>query len=465
MARPAPATHHPRSRLGTAVLALAVALLSPHAAPASEPGPPRVVEAAPDQGDDAVDPDLRVLRVRFDRPMTPGGHSICGGGPSFPTPAGRPHWADEHTVLIPVRLEPGKTYSLGINCPAAKNFRSAQGEPAEPFPLTFRTRGRGEPPPPAATITPEAALGVLDALRTAIDTRYSHRDLHRVDWPARLAEAAPVFAAATSRAQLGRAVLAALAPCRDPHLTVRWGVAVVGVPTREVTPNVNVQTLRRLVPGYTEAGQFAAWGRFGEGEAATGYIAIHAWPGDPDGLKPAHDALTALAACKTLVVDVRANAGGDELAARRFAARFLDRPAVYSRNDSRDPASPTGFGRMLDRAIEPAPEAERFTGRVALLIGPACMSSNESFIAMMLTSPRVTTLGATTRGSSGNPKPTDLGQGITVLLPSWRDFLPDGSPLEGRGIAPTIPIDASVNALAKRDPVLHGALDHLLSNP
>ncbi len=41
-------------------------------------------------------------------------------------------------------------------------------------------------------------------------------------------------------------------------------------------------------------------------------------------------------------------------------------------------------------------------------------------------------------GSSGNPLPHDLGNGVVAFLPSWKDLRPDGSCLEGEGIVPDI---------------------------
>jgi len=79
--------------------------------------------------------------------------------------------------------------------------------------------------------------------------------------------------------------------------------------------------------------------------------------------------------------------------------------------------------------------------RVIVLQGIACLSSNESFVAMMKCSPRVTTMGETTGGSSGNPKPHALPNGATAIVPSWEDYLPDGTPLEGHGITPDVAVE------------------------
>ena len=89
-----------------------------------------------------VDPNLKELRVTFNVPMG-GGFSWTGGGPEYPTiPEGkRPFWTpDKKTCVLPVQLEPGKNYRLGLNSPSHKNFQSAGGVPLDPVVLTFKTK-------------------------------------------------------------------------------------------------------------------------------------------------------------------------------------------------------------------------------------------------------------------------------------------------------------------------------------
>jgi C-terminal processing protease CtpA/Prc len=89
------------------------------------------------------------------------------------------------------------------------------------------------------------------------------------------------------------------------------------------------------------------------------------------------------------------------------------------------------------------------------------MSSNESFLLMMKQSPNTTIVGARSQGSSGNPKPHDLGNGVTLFLPSWKDLTAEGQELEGVGIAPDIEVNAKADDFNESDPVLAAALEHL----
>ena len=91
-------------------------------------------------------------------------------------------------------------------------------------------------------------------------------------------------------------------------------------------------------------------------------------------------------------------------------------------------------------------------------MGPACMSSNESFLLMMKQVPGGTLVGARSFGSSGNPRPVDLGNGVTAFLPSWKDLRPDGTGFEGEGIAPDVEVRAESKDFRGRDPVIEAAL-------
>jgi hypothetical protein len=60
---------------------------------------------------------------------------------SFPESAGPIRYLpDRRTCVMPVKLEPGKTYVIGINGGRFNNFKDADGKPSLPTTLAFRTR-------------------------------------------------------------------------------------------------------------------------------------------------------------------------------------------------------------------------------------------------------------------------------------------------------------------------------------
>jgi len=132
-----------------------------------------------------------------------------------------------------------------------------------------------------------------------------------------------------------------------------------------------------------------------------------------------------------VILDVRANAGGDERQAQTLAGLFVEGPVVYAltRAPGVDPAPPP-------RTLAPTPGRRPFRGEAAVLQGPRVVSSGEAFLLMMKQAPRARRFGERSFGSSGNAGPVDLGNGVVLMLPRWRTFDPSGAPLERHGVAP-----------------------------
>jgi C-terminal processing protease CtpA/Prc len=76
-------------------------------------------------------------------------------------------------------------------------------------------------------------------------------------------------------------------------------------------------------------------------------------------------------------------------------------------------------------------------------------------------------IGDHTAGSSGNPHPVNLGNGVTAMVPSWQDLRPDGTCFEGEGISPDIQVRYEPSNLGIGDPVLQVGLKELrkVKNP
>jgi len=113
---------------------------------ALNPGdPPRIIASIPEDGATNVDPAIAEVAVTFDRDMG-GGMSWTGGSPGMPEgrPGMRPAWRDKRTCVLPVVLQPGRRYRIGINAPSFKNFRSLEGVPVNPTDFCFTTAGGGE---------------------------------------------------------------------------------------------------------------------------------------------------------------------------------------------------------------------------------------------------------------------------------------------------------------------------------
>jgi hypothetical protein len=80
--------------------------------------------------------------VTFDQPMMDGSWSWTGGGDTYPKTTGQIAYdAAKKTCKMPVALEPGKVYWVGINSPSYQNFKIASSVPARRYVILFATAG------------------------------------------------------------------------------------------------------------------------------------------------------------------------------------------------------------------------------------------------------------------------------------------------------------------------------------
>jgi hypothetical protein len=102
---------------------------------------PKVLFTKPVDGAKDVDPALTEITVTFDQDMSEG-MSWTGGGPEYPKcPSGKQaQWRGKRTCVLPVTLEPGHQYRVGVNSPSYRNFSSVAGQPAEPSSISFTTK-------------------------------------------------------------------------------------------------------------------------------------------------------------------------------------------------------------------------------------------------------------------------------------------------------------------------------------
>ncbi len=306
------------------------------------------------------------------------------------------------------------------------------------------------------TVKPENAAAV-DTLQEAIDNKYSYRDRLGLDWPSLFeSERADLETAGTPQEFAGRAA-ELLRAAKDVHiwLDVEGGRRVATErPPREV--NFNKDVLRTIVSDVMQHGPCMATGRIGEN---IGYVLIGSWEREKCVLVETEfpEVIADLSATAGLVIDVRPNTGGDERIARTVAQFFATGPVVYAKRELRDADAPGGFTPLQDVVLTPAKGIAPYGKPTAVLTGPVNMSSNEAFLLMMRAA-GATLVGENTLGASGNPQPVELGNGVTVYLPSWRAYQADGNPLEGVGLTPDVEVATNAADLPAKDPVLEAAV-------
>ncbi len=105
--------------------------------------PAFVVATVPRLGEVDVDAaTVKEIRVKFSKPMMDKSWSLTQGNVyAFPKSTGAIHYLDDQqTCVMPVKLEPGKTYVIGINGGRFNNFKEKNGKPSLPCTLAFKTQ-------------------------------------------------------------------------------------------------------------------------------------------------------------------------------------------------------------------------------------------------------------------------------------------------------------------------------------
>ena len=409
---------------------------------------PKVVSLDPPEGAE-VDAKVQTkLVVVFDRAMEQSSYSLCGGGPTFPTARSKPKWISDTTLEFEVELAPDREYRIGLNCQGSANTKSKDGVPLIARSWTFTTMPGALRPETEQRQRNQLAF---DLLFEALQQRYSHRDVRVKDWEGlKEAAAKSALAARTDRA-FASAVAKALAPTQDLHLWFTVNGSTIGVTSREVDALFRPQ----LLPRYVKSEKIDNATLYGRTDDGIGYLVIASWqkPVDPQRIGAA---ITELMDCKAMVVDVRLNSGGDERLAQQVAAWFVRGEKVYGRHHVRDGAGKDGFGPVQERSLTGRDDG--FEGPVAVLTSRCVMSSCESFVQMMRQANDCTVVGQPTYGSSGNPQPVDLQNGVTAMVPSWQDLRLDGTPIEGEGLLPDVLVACAPKDFETADPILEKAL-------
>ncbi len=177
-----------------------------------------------------------------------------------------------------------------------------------------------------------------------------------------------------------------------------------------------------------------AWGRHDDG---TGWIWIGAWVAELGVDEAVDEALTALAACPHLIVDLRGNAGGRLASALAFRDRLLDGPVRTGWQRTTGPGGVLGAWEPLEARPSDGP---RYAGKVTFLTDETTFSASER-VMLGLPRTRFRRVGARTGGGVGRVR-------RLPLLPGWRLSItmsevvgPHGERIEGVGLPPHHRID------------------------
>jgi carboxyl-terminal processing protease len=152
-----------------------------------------------------------------------------------------------------------------------------------------------------------------------------------------------------------------------------------------------------------------------------------------------------------LILDLRGNPGGFVQAGQGFAGYLLDSPQSLGRMISRE--------MNLQLKVNPRPEAQRFSGKVAVLVDRGSASTSELLAGALQELGRAKLFGEPSAGALESSLMERLPNGDTLQLVLASVEMPSGRIVEGSGLKPDLlaPLDSS--ALDQgRDPAIEAAL-------
>lgn len=191
---------------------------------------------------------------------------------------------------------------------------------------------------------------------------------------------------------------------------------------------------------------------------------------DPDVARAFDRAFPVFAGLHGIILDLRDHdgAGGGRETGYRILARLVSRPLVTSRWRTpqyrpayRGQDMPDSAGAWFEASPDTLPprlDRPAFDGPVAVLASLHTAGAAEDLLVAYRNSGRGPIIGQTTAGSSGQVGEFRLFKDWRLRLTVTRDAFPDGTEIQGSGIAPEIPVAAKVaDFLAGKDPVLERA--------
>jgi carboxyl-terminal processing protease len=230
-------------------------------------------------------------------------------------------------------------------------------------------------------------------------------------------------------------------PQLRPWLVGRRALAGPAGTPREFTVRRTDRTTITLVdtPSHLPHDPAATWHRRPSG---TGVLRIHQFvPGLADLVDVA---LTDLASCDRLLVDLRGNPGGSLVAAIDLRERFLLAPRHLGLV-----RHTIGDGRLSNGApITGTPSSRtRFTGRVRFLVDGMTCSAAEDAILGLSQLDRVDVAGQPTGGGSGRARSLPLLPDTVLTVSTALTYDHRGRVVEGRGIHVDVPLAPDRNGI------------------
>ena len=279
----------------------------------------------------------------------------------------------------------------------------------------------------------------FDILVEDMAKNYSYFEHKKIDWKKLTDQYRGRAESATDKKVFVDVVLEMLGQLKDGHVWILENGKRLRAKTRQKRPvaNYNIGYVRKQLRDERLINKYCLTGRTAEG---FGYVLIDSlYQMDDSTFQRMCNDIHRLLDAPGLIVDCRTNGGGAEPIAQKIAGMFVDKRLVYAKQKFRSGPGHSDFTEPGMRSFGPwrfKKEDKAFLKPIVCLQGPGAVSSGEGFVMMMKAIPHCTTIGQPTAGSSGNPAPVKLPNGVEVWYSRWVSMDADGNIIEDVGVKP-----------------------------
>lgn len=318
--------------------------------------------------------------------------------------------------------------------------------------------------------------GILRTLWTDLDRHYALFRAKAVDWDAVGAECLPTVDESSTSEELWTAATDMLGRLGDPHVqmnTPDGSVFFNGGPKRDqAAERFSILVVKRdyLRDSYQVLGNDVLgnarllYGILPGSDIA--YLWLATFAGDPPYADAFDTIVTDANTRAGLVVDLRANVGGNTRNMLDAIASFVEHDLTYLRWRERNGPAHDDFAPLADLTVRRSPGRPFFRGPLAVLVDEFTGSSADHFhFALKEFAPNATTFGERTSGNFGSIENYKaLANGWRYTYSAREAVSLAGLPLDSLdGMPPDVEILGSQEELLRgHDRVLDAAVAHLL---